>query len=315
MSVGMHMRAARGADPPVRRRRVPRRGVGLPATLAAYMLTSSSHVLAHADSQPLATTQLEGAVFACLTIALGLYAIGLARVWRSAGVGSGIRAREAICLACGFGVLACSMFGPLERLAAASFAAHMVQHELLMVVAAPLIALGRPLGAWSWAFPLPARRSIGRVLRAPWFARTWRLLTLPLTAWCLHAIALWVWHAPMLFRAAAASEPLHALQHASFFVTALLFWWAVLARGGARPGMAFFLLFTTMVHSGALGALLSFSTSDWYALDGAPGRLAQQQLGGLIMWVPGGAVYLAAGLALAHRLLTTSDEHVQTSGA
>src|SRR6185295_1436747 len=106
----------------------------------------------------------------------------------------------------------------------------MVQHELLMLVAAPLMVLARPLAAWTWAFGHGTRRRIGHAVQVRWWASLWGLITDPLAAWALHALALWLWHVPLLFKAALHSEALHALQHASFLATALLFWWAVIGH-------------------------------------------------------------------------------------
>jgi putative membrane protein len=107
---------------------------------------------------------------------------------------------------------------------------------------------------------------------------------------------------PALFEAAVEHEGIHALQHASFLVTALLFWWAVLgrdARSREGSGAALAYLFTTMLHTSALGALLTLAASPWYPRYG----LEDQQLGGLVMWVPGGAAYVAAALMIMARLL------------
>ena len=269
-------------------------------------ITASLILAAQAHAHDVAATRVANAIGpamgACLIAAIVLYAIGVAHVWRRAGVGRGIGMRAAMCFASGCVLLAGAIFSPLDAAAQNNFAIHMVQHELLMVVVAPLLVLGRPLGAWSWAFSMSTRVRIGKTLRAPSLRSAWGALTTPLTAWSLHAIALWGWHAPVLFRAAAADEMLHALQHATFLFTALLFWWAVLGRSSMRSGSALLMLFTTMVHSGALGALLAFSPANWYARD-AIGILDEQQLGGLIMWIPGGAVYLLAALAIAYRLL------------
>jgi putative membrane protein len=182
---------------------------------------------------------------------------------------------------------------------------------LLMLVAAPLLVLGRPLAAWTWAFPPAMRRAIGQWVRSRPWASGWRALTAPLSAWLLHALALWLGHVPRLFEAALHHAGWHALQHASFLGSALLFWWAVF---GADPraqtrGMAMVLLFTTMLHTGALGALLTLAPSAWYP--GYAGTAAalgldpvqDQQLGGLVMWIPGGLVYLVAGLAVMAQLL------------
>jgi len=107
----------------------------------------------------------------------------------------------------------------------------------------------------------------------------------------------------------------HAWQHASFLGSALLFWWTVLGAPTRRAqGAAVVSLFTTMMHSGALGALLTFAAQPWYAgyaghADPATGLLPleDQQLGGLLMWIPGGLVYLVAGLALAARWSGLAD--------
>jgi cytochrome c oxidase assembly factor CtaG len=103
------------------------------------------------------------------------------------------------------------------------------------------------------------------------------------------------------------SEPVHWLQHVSFFLAAVIFWWSVFAggRSGERRGIALLSVFTTALHTTVLGVLLTFSTKIWYPTYGmATNRwelspIEDQQLGGLIMWVPGGMVFLAAGLALA----------------
>jgi cytochrome c oxidase assembly factor CtaG len=134
------------------------------------------------------------------------------------------------------------------------------------------------------------------------------MLSAPLTAWALHAAVLWAWHAPPLFEKALHDEAWHAFQHASFFVSALLFWWAVLRPGRGHGVAGMVLVFTTMMHTAFLGALLSLSARLWYpsyqasasALGFDP--LEDQQLGGLLMWVPAGLAYLASGLALATRL-------------
>jgi cytochrome c oxidase assembly factor CtaG len=174
----------------------------------------------------------------------------------------------------------------MAQAAADSFAVHMVQHEVLMVVAPPLLILGRPFTALAATLPPKLLRLAAFPLRVP-----------PIAAWLLHAAALWIWHVPRLFDAGAASDAIHALQHASFFWSALLFWWAVLRR--VRTGVAVLFILTTMIHAGALAALLVFAPSPLYA--GA--TLEQQQLGGLIMWVPGGYAMLLAGLLAFARLL------------
>jgi cytochrome c oxidase assembly factor CtaG len=146
----------------------------------------------------------------------------------------------------------------------------------------------------------------------------WRAITNPLAAWLIHAVALWVWHIPVLFEAVLEREWVHTLQHLSFFLSALLFWWALI-HGRERAlgyGAAVLFLFTTALHSGLLGALITFAPNVWY-----PGYLKttqtwgltpleDQQLGGLIMWIPAGLVYVVAGLALFAGWLRESEARV-----
>ncbi len=121
-------------------------------------------------------------------------------------------------------------------------------------------------------------------------------------------MALWLWHIPTLFVAALNDLSIHAWQHISFLVTALLFWWSVLGAATRKEqGIALASLFTTMVHTGALGALLTLACAPWYghylnttSLFGLS-ALEDQQLRGLIMWVPAGEVYIVCGLAMAKR--------------
>jgi putative membrane protein len=177
-----------------------------------------------------------------------------------------------------------------------SFAGHMVQHELIMLVAAPLLVVARPLATLLWPLPYIWRRRVGRLLTRESVRRGWGMATLPAVAWTIQAVLLWSWHMPALFERAVENPWIHAFQHCSFFAGAVLFWWSVIHRS---RGVAVLSLFTTAVQSGALGALLAFSPSRWYpayAID-------DQHLAGLLMWIPGGAVYLGAALLIISRYL------------
>lgn len=231
-----------------------------------------------------------------------LYALGVRNLWRRAGRQRGLRGAHLLRFAIGFLVLAGALLSPIDALAERSFALHMLQHELLMLVCAPLFVLARPLEAWTWAFAPHIRRLAISVARAQWLKRTWRVVTRPAGAWCLHASALWTWHAPALFDAALTHPALHVLQHACFFGSALFFWWSVFRyRAGSQGAAQIVSLFTTMLHTSALGALLTLATRPFYLVPGQPTifaltALEDQQLGGLIMWIPGSVAYLIASL-------------------
>lgn len=248
-------------------------------------------------------------VIVMLLVSLSLYGIGFARLQARSRRARGIRLRQLGAFLLGWAMTVLALVSPLDALGAAMFSAHMVQHEVLMLLAAPLLVLGRPLAVWMWALPAAWRPAVGRGLHAPGVRQGWRWLTLPSVAWGFHAIALWAWHAPPLFEAALTRPGLHTLQHTSFFVSALFFWWTVLAgrQRQANEGHAMLSVFTTMLHTGALGALLTLAPGLWYPIYVTPTTamgfdpLQDQQLGGLIMWVPGGLAYFLAGLAIAFR--------------
>jgi len=271
--------------------------------LALALLPLAAHAHHVEGAGPFGRIALEVLlVLLMLASAVG-YARGVARLWRHAGVGRGIGQGEAVRFALGWVALAAALFSPIDALADRSFAIHMVQHELLMVVAAPLLVASRVFEAWAWALRDGGVRTLATV------AAAWRWLAVPRRAWWLHAAALWIWHVPVFFMAALENVGLHALQHLSFFASALLFWWAVYGRGiRAREGTALALLFTTMLHMNALGLLLTFAPSAWYA----PGEsmrfgmtpLEDQQLGGLVMWMLGGLAYVGAGLAVVAEWLS-----------
>lgn len=258
------------------------------------------------------------AVVALLALFGLAYACGVMRLHRHVTARQELYWR-ALAFFAGWVMLALALLSPLDSAAATAFSLHMVQHEILMLVAAPLLVLGRGLPTLLWAFPHHTRVALGRASKAAWLRSSWRGLTAPLSAWLLHAAALWVWHIPALFNAALANPALHDLQHASFLATALIFWHALL-RHGAHParGAAILYLFTTTVHTGVLGALLTFARYPLYApfdtglrMFGSLTPLEDQQLGGLIMWVPGALVYVGVALTLLARWL---GESARTAG-
>lgn len=259
----------------------------------------------------------EPVTVAALALSATLYAVGLRRLWRAAGIDRGIRRAEAWSFAVGWLLLVLSLVSPLHALGGVLFSAHMTQHEVLMTVAAPLLVIGRPLVPFIWALSPAWRRRTGRWSESAPVAAVWRGLTHPLVAFVVHGAAVWVWHAPSLYDASVTSEVVHTAQHVSFFATALLFWWVALrgraARGGIPASIA--MLFGTTLHTGALGALLTLSAtlaySSYVATTGPWGLtpIEDQQIGGLIMWVPGGVAYVLAALVLMSRLLRDSEKH------
>lgn len=240
--------------------------------------------------------------------AAGVYAGGTRAAWRHAGRGRGVRRWQVWCFTGGMLVIVLALASPLDALADQLFAAHMAQHVLLAIVAPPLIVAGAPLTAALWLLPLATRKRLVQWMkRLRWPTTLWAALTAPALAWAIHAVAMWIWHLPRLYTLALDNSLVHAAEHASFVGTASLIWWGVLypkrsRRAAYALGAA--ALFLTMMQSGALGALLTLSHRIWFPVHAAGealwgvAPLEDQQLAGLIMWVPGGLLYLVAMSAL-----------------
>jgi putative membrane protein len=203
----------------------------------------------------------------------------------------------------------------------ALFAAHMTQHEVLMLLAAPLLVLGRPLAPFLMALPVNLRRFLIKAGKLSGIRRIWRWSLSPLVAWLFHAAVLWMWHLPSLFQLTLENEYIHAAQHLSFLLSALIFSEALIYGHGNNDarmgyGAAVIYIFTTAIHTSALGALLTFANSVWYPIyDGTTSAwgltpLEDQQLGGLIMWVPAGLIYVAVGLLLLAAMIRESERRV-----
>ena len=248
----------------------------------------------------------EPVVLVSLALSAYLYIRGLRMLWSESATGRGVKRWEAWCFAGGWLALFIALVSPLHPWGRVLFSAHMTQHEVLMLVAAPLFVLSRPVVPFLWALPVSWARRVGGWGKLGAVQTTWRALTNPLAAWAVHAVALWVWHVPALFDATINSELVHTIQHLSFFLSALLFWWALVngRQGLMGYGAATLYMFTTSLHSGLLGALITFATNVWYPAYLTTTEtwgltpLEDQQLGGLIMWIPAGLVYIVAGLML-----------------
>ena len=188
-----------------------------------------------------------------------------------------------------------------------------------MVVAAPLLAMGKPMLAFLFALPAQTRATVGAWTSSRHFRRGWLWLSAPLTVWILHGVTLWAWHIPVLYQPTLDNEWVHAAQHITFLGTALLFWWTLIEGRYGRfgYGAAFAYVFTTALHTSVLGALITFTGQLWYPIYAgrtAPWQLSpmdDQQLGGLIMWIPCGVVFVVVGLAMFAAWIGESERRQQ----
>jgi putative membrane protein len=194
----------------------------------------------------------------------------------------------------------------------------MTQHEILMLISAPLLVLGRPLIPFLWALSPMWRERAACLGRIKIVKVLWAAVSAPLPAWLLSALALWIWHLPWLFEQTLQSDWIHAAQHTTFLATALLFWWPLANRTSTMGyGGGLIYVFTTILHTSVLGALLTFAPRPWYSsyITTAPlwhlTALEDQQLGGLIMWIPAGTLLLIVALVLLVKWMNESQTRWQ----
>ena len=257
-----------------------------------------------------------------LTLGL-LYGIGILRLWSRAGIGHGVPVWRALTCASGFGALFAALISPLDAAADGSFALHMTQHMLLVVVAAPLIALGNFGVVALTALPGGLRVPLGRIFASAPVRRVRAWLFAVPVATAGHGVVVWLWHAPRLYEAALADPLTHYLEHLTMFGTAVVFWGSVLGatgRGMHGYGAGVGALFLTMLHTGLLGILLALAPAPLYPsyatatpwLGLTP--LEDQQLAGIVMLIPGGLVYLMGGLGLLAAWLAAAEARTLAAG-
>lgn len=216
-------------------------------------------------------------------------------------------------------IVAVALMGPLDTFNDELFFLHMLQHLALMQLAAPLILLGRPVQLGLKA--ISVKRS-GPVLKTVLRRRPVRavlsVITMPLVAVIAYNANLVAWHVPGFYDAALRSDLIHEVEHLMFFGFALLFWWPIIDPVPRHHKMpkhwAIAAIFLTMVVGIGIGAILTLSPSVIYPfyLDTVkPWGLTpfvDQQIGGLIMWVGGGFLYLLILIGLLISALGFEDE-------
>lgn len=238
-----------------------------------------------------------------LTAWVFLYAAGLRRLWGRAGVGAGVGAAGATAAGAGVVVLLFATTWPLDAYGEWSLAAHIAQHMLLIAFVPPLLLAGQPLAVAAHALPAGLARWLHRLPAAASLRAAGSLTG----ASIVHGVVLCAWHLPAATTAALRSDPVHWLMHGSFLASGLWLWAAMWKRirdphVGAGAGVV--AMVAVMMQMGFLGALLTFSTRPLYDVYArrAPQLgldvMADQQLAGVLMWVPSCIPYLAGALWL-----------------
>jgi putative membrane protein len=220
----------------------------------------------------------------------------------------------------GLAILIVALQSPISTYDNSLFSMHMLQHMLLVLGAAPLLLIGAPLLPLLWGLPNQERRGVGRLLsrNGPLHTLGHRI-TQPLVAEVLFLSTLACWHVPVLYDAAQGRSITHNLEHALLLGTAALFWWPLVPPTGASKrmsrGLGVVYLAAAAVEGTVIGALLTFSSEPLYTTYGLAPRITElsvlqdQQLAGLIMWVPSGLVYLSAILVQIGLLLRSDEQN------
>ncbi|MCP4421141.1 MAG: cytochrome c oxidase assembly protein [Chloroflexi bacterium] len=217
-------------------------------------------------------------------------------------------------------IVALALLSPIDALGQQLFFMHMVQHLLLIMAAPPLLLVANPLPFLLWGLPTSWRKTVGGLFsyalhRQSTFRHGLRTATQPGIVWMIWVISLIGWHDPSLYNAALRYEWVHNLEHLTFFIASMLLWWHLTGAGPrvhkqfsllGRIGLVISLIPPNMMT----GVVLAFAEEGFYSYYTAVPRLwgfdllMDQQLGGLIMWIPGSMMYIVAALILIGRLLT-----------
>ena len=256
-----------------------------------------------------------------LAIPLALYAFGWYRLQRRGPRGLILPAWRAWAFVGGVATLALALLSPISAYADVRFSMHMTQHLLLLMIAPPLLLLGAPLIPTLWALPGSARRSLGQFLapRHP-LHRVFSALAHPFVAVGAYVATIAVWHIPRLYDVAQGQTLTHDVQHMMFLGVALLYWWPIVHPTGGRRQLSYALaipyLLPPFVEGIVIGALVTLSSAPIYdTYQVSPdvwglSTLEDQQLAGLIMWVPGGMMFLIPLFWLLTIVLRAEDKRM-----
>jgi putative membrane protein len=284
---------------------------------AAFLSATPAWSLTKAGGPLLADWTWSPFILVPLVLAAALYSLGAIRMLRRTANRQSF-VWPILWFGLGWISLVVALDSPLHEFGEQLFWVHMTQHELLMLVSAPLLVLGRPMIAFLWALPRAWRERAAGLGHSRAFKKVWAFVSAPLWSWLVSALALWLWHVPWLFDQTLRSDWMHAAQHTTFLLTAVLFWWPVVTRTPSLGyGGALVYVFTTILHTSVLGALLTFAPKAWYSpyVVTAPAwhltALEDQQIGGLIMWVPAGTLLLIVALVLLVKWMNESQTRWQ----
>jgi putative membrane protein len=246
-----------------------------------------------------------------LAVTAVVYFRGWFRLWSTSS--RTIHPWHAASFLCGLFAIWLALASPIAAYDHHFLTIHMIQHLLLMSIAAPLIVLGQPLIALAHGLPSSLGEAVDRGLRRTTMRRLGTMLVTPVWCWMAATMALVVWHVPAALTLTMQSNAWHTVAQASFGVTGLLFWWPVVQPWPSVPAPQWstvLYLFLAMLPCDVLSAFLVFSDRIAYSTYvSMPGHtslsvLEDQEIAGALMWTVVTLVYLTAGTIVATRLLS-----------
>jgi putative membrane protein len=265
-------------------------------------------------------------VLLVLAAAGTLYVAGWRRLWARTHASRNRRQRRPlvarwrlVAYLGGLFVLGVALLSPIDVLSGQLFFMHMIQHLLLIMIAPPLLLIANPMPFILWGLPASGRRRVGGVMsdllhRESAFRRGLRAATAPTVLWMVMVVSIIGWHDQTAYNATLENDFIHDLEHLNFFLAGMLFWWRITGAGprvhrrGSHIGRIA-LVVAAIPPNMLTGVVLAFARAPFYSYYTQIPRLwgidalTDQQIGGIIMWVPGSMMYIIAALILAAQLL------------
>ncbi len=255
-------------------------------------------------------------------IASAVAYVSAVRIVNAAHPANRVPVRRTVAFLAGLAAIELALQSPIEHYDTTLFSVHMVQHILLTMIAAPLIAAGAPITLLlRFARPAFRRRWIVPVLHS----RVLKVLTFPVVAWVLFAAVMWGTHFSPVFNASLEEPLVHELEHLAYLVAALLFWWPIVAVDPSPWRMAYPLrvlyAFLQMPQNTFLALAIFASSEPMYphyaslARTWGPSVLDDQQIAGAVMWVFGDLTFLAAILFVVFGWMRQEDRDTARTDA
>ena len=275
----------------------------LAATLA--FSPAWAHGGAHTEAAGWSSWFADPTVSIILAVAAVLYLGGLARMLSRPSGRWPVSKWRVTSFVCALAVIALALLSPIDAFAEKLFSVHMAQHLLLVLVAAPLIALSNAQLVYLWLLPMQARRWTGRAIIA--IPGVKQAMNANVTAWVVCAAfvgSLWFWHAPATYDWALANKWGHASEHLVLLATSTAFWRVVVTSGERRlsPGMMILMVSLVGLQGSFLAALITFAPRPLYAAYAA-NSIDDQALGGVLMCIPASFLYLGSTIWALSRML------------